>query len=130
MKLSDVPEPMIERFERGYVPMDAPPGLEEMAYKAWKDAGGTIKIGAVQPAGDTEEWFFDGSLRDVTGNTTGVVVRKNPAIDDGVIVSPPTLDFCLIGGGMTASVTELPLDGVERLARWLLEITERVKKQL
>jgi hypothetical protein len=40
VKLSEVPGSMILQFEQGYVPMDAPPGLEEMAYHAWKEAGG------------------------------------------------------------------------------------------
>ena len=50
MKLADVPACMIAEFEKGYVPMDAPPGLEEMAYKAWKDAGGTVKGPTPEPA--------------------------------------------------------------------------------
>lgn len=41
MKLSDVPDFLIKQFEEGYAPGDEPPGMEEMAYKAWKEAGGT-----------------------------------------------------------------------------------------
>lgn len=31
-----------ERYKRGYVPMDTPPGLEEREYAEWKKAGGQV----------------------------------------------------------------------------------------
>jgi hypothetical protein len=41
-KTPSVPDWMHKEFERGYVPMDSPPGLEEIAYAKWKAAGGTV----------------------------------------------------------------------------------------
>ena len=34
--------PFDEEFERGYVPVDAPPGIEEHEYRRWKEAGGKV----------------------------------------------------------------------------------------
>jgi hypothetical protein len=34
--------PLYLDFMNGYVPMDEPPGIEEMEYKRWKDAGGKV----------------------------------------------------------------------------------------
>jgi hypothetical protein len=51
VKLSDVPGALILQFEQGYVPMDEPPGLEEHAYRAWKEAGGAVKA---KPAAESE----------------------------------------------------------------------------
>ena len=48
MKLEEVPKSVIEQFEQGYVPMDEPPGLEEIAYRLWKQAGGTVKTKPVE----------------------------------------------------------------------------------
>lgn len=49
MQLSDVPGSLILQFERGYIPLDEPPGLEELAYAAWKAAGGKVKEPAAAP---------------------------------------------------------------------------------
>lgn len=40
--INDVPKWLVADFEAGYVPMDEPPGLEEAAYKLWKEAGGEV----------------------------------------------------------------------------------------
>lgn len=39
-----VPRWMVDRFRKGYHPMDEPPGLEEHYYKLWKLSGGQIDL--------------------------------------------------------------------------------------
>lgn len=35
--------PLDHKFEAGYIPMDEPPGLEEIEYRRWKASGGRIR---------------------------------------------------------------------------------------
>lgn len=53
MTLADVPGATILEFERGYVPMDEPPGFEETWYKLWREAGGKTDAERLATPGET-----------------------------------------------------------------------------
>lgn len=40
--LEDIPDWLQRQYERGYHPMDEPPGFEEMYYHKWKELGGQV----------------------------------------------------------------------------------------
>ncbi len=42
--LEDIPEWLRRRYEKGNVPCDAPPGLEELYYMRWVELGGVITL--------------------------------------------------------------------------------------
>jgi hypothetical protein len=68
VKLEDVPKALVAEFERGYVPADCPPGLEEHAYRAWKESGGKPTAAANRPAARTlTREYVEGLLRKAGG---------------------------------------------------------------
>lgn len=46
--------PLDHKFAQGHIPMDAPPGIEEMEYHRWQKAGG--KVIPQPPPGDQYLW--------------------------------------------------------------------------
>jgi hypothetical protein len=55
------PGPYDEEFERGYIPADEPPGLEEQEYAAWKAAGGQVIRHQWERCQGCQQGVFDGT---------------------------------------------------------------------